>query len=89
MPITTIINAKVFDGETIASPGTVAIENGLFSEKTTGDYVIDGSGCTLLPGLIDSHTHIDNEEQLKKAAKAGLTTVMEMANHDITASPLL
>jgi len=78
---TAITNVKVFSQGGLSEPKTIVIENGLISEKTEGDLVIDGSGCTLLPGLIDAHTHVDVIEHLEMAAKAGVTTLFEMANH--------
>lgn len=35
----------------------VVIEGTRFADKTTDDTVIDGSGCYLIPGLIDVHFH--------------------------------
>jgi imidazolonepropionase-like amidohydrolase len=45
-----------------------------------GAEVIDAKGCTLLPGLIDAHTHVDSTEHLENATKAGITTMFEMGN---------
>lgn len=78
MSTTAITNVRVFDGENLTEPKTVVIENGLISGKTIGDTIVDGSGCTLLPGLIDSHIHLDNIDNLKEAAKYGVTTMLDM-----------
>jgi len=52
-------------------------------DKLTGDNgdvtVIDGDGCTLLPGLIDTHVHIDSVAELSTCAEYGVTTVCDMA----------
>ena len=78
MYTTAITNVRVFNGENLTEPKTIVIENGVISEKTTGDITVDGSGCTLLPGLIDSHIHLDDIDNLKQAAKYGVTTMLDM-----------
>ena len=40
--------------------------------------MIDGSGQTLLPGLIDAHTHVWNAQSLKQALMFGVTTEFDM-----------
>ncbi|MFE7132101.1 amidohydrolase family protein [Streptomyces sp. NPDC057638] len=41
--------------------------------------VIDGAGLTLLPGLIDAHTHVfDAESNLRQALAFGVTTELDM-----------
>lgn len=80
-----ITNVRVFDGETILSDQTVLIKDGIISavgpsqsiDIPTGCPVVDGSGCTLLPGLIDAHTHT-SEDSLKLALTFGVTTELEM-----------
>jgi imidazolonepropionase-like amidohydrolase len=76
-----ITNVRVFDGNTLTELKTVVIENGLISSKTTGDIIIDGNGGTLIPGLIDSHIHLAEANDLKLAADAGITTMLDMATH--------
>jgi imidazolonepropionase-like amidohydrolase len=44
---------------------------------------IDGRGCVLLPGLIDSHLHVDGRASLEACANWGLTTVVDLAVRDI------
>jgi dihydroorotase-like cyclic amidohydrolase len=75
-----ITNVRVFDGMKLSEPKTVVIEEGLISSKTTGETIVDGQGGTLLPGLIDSHVHVDVVEHLESAVNAGVTTMFEMAN---------
>lgn len=63
---TLIMNVKIFDGVTeTLTDGNVLIENNLIKQISTssikapkGATVIDGGGCTLMPGLIDAHTHL-------------------------------
>lgn len=62
-------NVNIFDGENnkLAEDMNVLVEGNLIKEITTGEVavntkntmVIDGGGRTLMPGLIDSHVHIN------------------------------
>ena len=62
---TRIVNARLIDG-TGAGPRdgvTVSVDDGRFvsidqSEPSRGDHVIDVGGRTLLPGLINAHSHL-------------------------------
>ncbi|KAK6823016.1 hypothetical protein PG987_014561 [Apiospora arundinis] len=84
-----IKNGHVFDGERYMGPKTVVIEGSQISQEGEGDTgnnagddgseVIDATGCTLLPGLIDCHVHIRDEDQLASCASFGVTTVCDMA----------
>lgn len=79
--ITAIINAKIFDGENLITETTVIIKDGII-QSVGGDIpadaiVIDAAGATLLPGLIDSHTHT-NMDGLRDALKFGITTELAM-----------
>jgi dihydroorotase-like cyclic amidohydrolase len=40
--------------------------------------IVDGAGATLLPGLIDAHAHVRNDEDLRQALRFGVTTVLDM-----------
>jgi len=57
-------NVRVFDGERILPRSSVLVENGLIRavgpdlRQPAKTKVIEGGGKTLLPGLIDAHTHI-------------------------------
>ncbi|KAI2634252.1 putative hydrolase [Hypomontagnella submonticulosa] len=83
--LTIIKHVRVFDGETVSSPKTVVIDGSRIGDDALADepdpsavVVIDGTGCTLLPGLIDCHVHIRDEVQLATCASFGVTTVCEM-----------
>ncbi|KAK8036142.1 hypothetical protein PG993_008756 [Apiospora rasikravindrae] len=81
MSRTVIRNAHVFDGDAFAGPQTVVIEGshiGPERDPADGDEIIDGTGCTILPGLIDCHVHIADEAQLASCASFGVTTVCDM-----------
>ena len=89
MASTAIKNAAIFDGTTILKTGTVVIEGGLITDKTSGEITIDGTGCTLLPGLIDSHVHLDSLHDLEAAAHCGVTTMLDMATRSAAALDVL
>ena len=85
-----IENVRVFDGEkTITNPCTVCVSDGIISYvgnnpplSTAGDTkVISGEDCTLIPGLIDAHTHVFRSlDGLKQCIPMGVTTVLDMHN---------
>lgn len=77
-----IINANVFDGKDVIGIKNVVFIDGVIVSVSNElpqdiDEVIDGTGCTLLPGLIDAHVHT-SVEFLKDALKFGITTELEM-----------
>jgi len=63
-PVTVLKAARMFDGKSdqIISPGLVVISNGRIQSvggtAPSGAKVIDLGDATLLPGFIDSHTHL-------------------------------
>ncbi len=77
-------NVRVFDGEKILTQATVLIENGRIS--SVGETVslppnaeiIEGSDKTLLPGLIDSHVHVWDAQNLRQSLVFGVTAVIDM-----------
>ncbi len=77
-------NVAVFDGEELHAPTNVLVEGGVITalgEGTVapeGAEVIDGSGMTLMPGLIDAHVHAFTAEALQQALMFGVTTVLDM-----------
>lgn len=76
-----ITGARVFDGENSLGTVDVEVADGKIA-SVGGDHpdgvdLIDGSGATLLPGLIDAHTHTD-AESLRQALAFGVTTEFDM-----------
>ena len=77
-------NARVFDGVQVLPRGTVVVRDGKIAaigpnvSAPADAKVIDGSGKTLLPGLIDSHTHVFGPEVLRAALVFGVTTELDM-----------
>ncbi|THF68545.1 amidohydrolase family protein [Deinococcus sp. Arct2-2] len=79
--ITTIINARIFDGEQLIQDQTVVIDGDQISAVggpvPAGSTIIDARGATLLPGLIDAHVHT-SVDGLRAALTFGVTTELEM-----------
>lgn len=80
-----IRNVRVFDGDRVLPAATVMVRGGRIAQVSTvpvrvaGIPEIDGSGHTLLPGLIDAHVHTAGDRQaLIDAARYGVTTVVEI-----------
>ena len=79
-----IRNVRVFDGERIAGFTDVYVRDTLISAVGTGMSVppgtrsCSGEGLTLLPGLIDGHTHINSRTNLAEALLFGVTTELDM-----------
>jgi imidazolonepropionase-like amidohydrolase len=78
---TVITNVRVFDGTSRSAPTDVALDGGVVVASTPpGATVVDGLGGTLLPGLIDTHAHVDGRAALEELAGYGVTTVLDMAS---------
>ena len=88
MAKTAITNALVFDGHSLHENLTVIFENGLItsidsSPDISNITVVDGTGQTLLPGLIDAHIHLNNDPSaalrlLQQLLHSGITTALDM-----------
>jgi len=78
-----IQNVRLFDGERVIPKTSVLVTNGKVARiaptipAPNGTPTIDGTGKTLLPGLIDSHTHTWGSA-LRDASALGVTTVLDM-----------
>jgi imidazolonepropionase-like amidohydrolase len=81
MAKTAIINARIFDGETILNATTVVIDGATIvaigGPVPVDAEIIDADGGTVIPGLIDSHVHT-SLEALELALTFGVTTELEM-----------
>lgn len=79
-----IQHARIFDGSAIIASDTVVVQDGFITavgdERTipANAQVINAAGQTLLPGLIDAHTHIIFGQALKEALIFGVTTELDM-----------
>jgi imidazolonepropionase-like amidohydrolase len=78
-----IRHARVFDGERTRQNTDVLVQDGLIKavgadlKVPAGTREVDATGDTLLPGLIDSHTHVW-DDALKQALIFGVTTELDM-----------
>lgn len=85
-------NVRLFDGEHVIPSTTVVVEDGLITAvgpdvvHPAGAQVIDGAGKTLLPSLIDAHTHVFSADALRQALIFGVTTELDMfMDHQLAA----
>ncbi|MGN9846420.1 amidohydrolase family protein [Nonomuraea sp. H19] len=79
---TLIRGVRVFDGEQIVAKADVVIEDDLIvavgaDGGRRADVEVAGAGKTLLPGLIDAHTHVF-DGSLAQALRYGVTTELDM-----------
>jgi len=83
-PVTAFVGVRVFDGEIVLPAATVLVAGeeivavGREVAVPAGAIVVDGAGRTLLPGLIDAHTHVWDGAQLETSLTFGVTTVLDM-----------
>jgi predicted amidohydrolase YtcJ len=79
-----IRNTTVFDGTGLRRGRDVLVQDGVIAavgrrvDAPEGTTVMDGSGRTLLPGLIDAHVHVVKPEDLRTALTFGVTTELDM-----------
>ena len=77
-------HVRVFDGERTFERASVLVRGGKVAavgragRQATGLPIIDGTGRTLLPGLIDAHTHIQSRLDLQKSMVFGVTTNLSL-----------
>ena len=85
--ITVFRNVRLFDGETVTQAAGVVVRGVRIDDVATsggaleipdGVEVIDGDGLTLMPGLIDAHTHTFSRANLERALDFGVTTSLDM-----------
>lgn len=74
-------DVRVFDGERLLPRASVHVRDGLIvsvgDSAPAGVETIAGEGRTLLPGLIDAHTHAFGDA-LERALVFGVTTELDM-----------
>ena len=89
-----VTHVRVFDGRETRPSTHVAVTQGVI-RAIGGDLspwkrlpVIDGSGLTLVPGLIDAHVHVRNLGDARQALRFGVTTVLDMGTVSVTQEAL-
>jgi imidazolonepropionase-like amidohydrolase len=91
-PATLFRNARVFDGTRVLERTDVLALGGRIArvgrgvQAPAGATVVDAAGKTLLPGMIDAHTH-SYGDALRDAIIFGVTTELDMfTDHRLAAS---
>ena len=94
-PLTVILGARVFTGDEVLEVATVTLRGqeiesvdlgaAIPTQRQDGGTLIDGRGMTILPGLIDAHTHSFGPV-LEHALNFGVTTVLDMFTEPTTAA---
>ncbi len=75
--------SKVLFGSVVVRDGTIAAV-GPDVPLPDDALILDGTDSTLLPGLIDAHTHVVDPHMLKQALVFGVTTELDMfGRHEI------
>lgn len=88
-----VSRAKVFDGTHVAEGLDVYVVNGRIARLApelrdqVRAEVVDGRGCTLLPGFIDCHTHSAGSAP-RHAIQFGVTTELDMNSMPAWMKPL-
>lgn len=87
-PVVAFVNVQVIpmDRERVLADQTLIVRDGrivIFGDRDAvsipeGAQVIDGRGGYLLPGLVDMHVHIEDENDLLLYAANGVTTVRNL-----------
>ncbi len=73
------LHYPVFDGEKVWANASVVIENGIITEVTPLDESAADSRYFLMPGLIDSHTHMGTMAQVDTMLKYGITATCDVS----------
>jgi imidazolonepropionase-like amidohydrolase len=96
---TLIQSVKIFDGAQVHQMGSILFSHeGILAvgddlSAPSGSLVIDGQGRTLLPGLIDAHTHTPTNPPFavlaqRHALAFGVTTTLDMGTDPAIAAHL-
>lgn len=88
-----VTDVRVFDGDKVIPKATVVVQDGRIvavgpkAKVPAGAAVTDGAGKTLIPGLIDAHTHTFGAARAD-AIRFGVTTELDMFTHPATLGPI-
>ncbi|MEA2599600.1 MAG: hypothetical protein QOF89_592 [Acidobacteriota bacterium] len=79
-----ITGVRVFNGSEVIPAATVVVRNGRIEAVGSNVAVpqdvptIDGTGSTLMPGIVDAHSHARTRQELERAIQFGVTTELDM-----------
>ncbi|KAK7222396.1 hypothetical protein V2G26_010399 [Clonostachys chloroleuca] len=74
-----IQNVRVFDGHVILPPRDIVIDGSIIgNDSSDPDEIIDGHHDFLIPGPIDSHTHVQQISHMEDLSRYGVTTAFNM-----------
>ena len=80
-----LTGTQAFDGERLLDgPYDVTVDGAVIAavepsgRAAAGVQTADGSGATLLPGLIDAHVHLRGTDDLARLERWGVTTALDM-----------
>jgi imidazolonepropionase-like amidohydrolase len=87
-------DVSIFDGTRVGRGQDVLVQGGLITavgrhlDVPAGITRVEGSGRTLLPGLIDAHVHVLTADHLRTALTFGVTTELDMFTSAALASAI-
>lgn len=87
-PYLLIKNVTVFDGQMVHEKVHVVIGDTLLLDVSEDlnprvyDQVIDGTGMTILPPLLNAHVHVRSPENLQEALHSGVFGLLDMFSTD-------
>lgn len=71
------LNYPLFNGERIIENASVTVNDGIITSVKEGNPT--DSGCLLMPGLIDAHTHMGSLEQVQTMLKNGVSAACDVS----------
>ena len=86
-PATVFHQVRIFDGSRVLDDDTIIVQDGMITAVGSNlvfppeALVIEGTGFTLLPGLIDAHAHTFDFSGLRQAPIFGVTTELDMGTY--------
>jgi hypothetical protein len=76
-----LVNVRAWTGYQILEHDTIMIENGtVVSYLSSAEVVVEGLGCVLLSGFINSHCHPENVSDFEDLASYGMSTDLAIAS---------
>ncbi len=94
-PTATLIkNVTLFDGENISKNIDILFKDGVIQEIAEnisvqlGMIVINGTGKTIIPPMVNAHLHVADPENMREALQAGVFAVLDMFAEDDFANRL-